>query len=224
MRSAILILFTALLFACRADPSSGEWIPATGNSAELLREDPMNRSFVNPTRDKQGAGETEVIRWGDQQSFQFTVGSQQTTSGQLVKVHRDFPEIWDLYLIMLNTPDLAGAHQTFCAWSITLGVGSAQVTFQFNMNIIPGSGATTEDYGNITTENNQVWTVLELPVRDLQVKAAVLVGAAGPVNQTVQVAAFAAPRVFQPAPPDADAAGKTEWMPPGFNAAPPRYR
>jgi hypothetical protein len=205
---------------------------APGPSGRLKRH-----YFVAPIRDLQGTGEQEIIRWGDQQTFQFSEGGTQNTSGQLVKVHRKFPEDFDLLIFASNTPDPAGTHDVSGTFQITIGVGSAQVQFLFFFHWDPAALVVTEDYTSITvpalnTNYNIVWKRIEFPVKDLQVSATFSVNAVGPVAGLIQVAAFAAPRVFQPSPaqqpPPAseDTSGDqtTEWMPPGFSPEPVHYK
>jgi hypothetical protein len=184
----------------------------------------------------------EEVRWGDQQMLTLVALTDGVTN-QLVKMSRQHPETWTLNLFAKHITgfDVAGHFRLTVNFEVIYGAGSANVDMAFETNpallaaigdggitlILDNTlGAVAEDYLVLKTPYNVAFKTIELPAKDIQVRASVISGTA--VDMSLQIGAFIAPRYYPLAPsqlPTAAPQPTTEehWMGPGWDTDPLRY-
>jgi hypothetical protein len=214
------------------------------------------RPATRRKRSVEGNGPVAEIRWGDQQNFQLVGPSAQSATGQLVNIMVPHPETYTVLLfariLQLNAGTGGLSPVIIVRWIVQTGVGSAQVGFdgtvgapggpliggEFDFIFQTAAVSVTEDYLTLTTPYLVAFKSFDIPSKQLLVTSpSVQLHTANPdASAQVQIAAMAAPRVYQPSachePPEPpDAAGDdttpdtdTTWMPPGFYPEPVHYR
>jgi hypothetical protein len=214
----LVLLFLALvLFGCTENVDvyeEGTWRPLVVPGDEVT---PM----LSPST-------PQFIRWGDQQQLAVKSGVTGNFTSQLVKAALLAPETWTITLSLdVNQPGLPGGFDAICTWSVIIGAGSSTATLTPFINL---NGAVLNDIftpNYILTSNENAWLSFEVVAQEIQIQAQVQTT----FNGVVKIGAFAAPRFNPYASSVPDAVGgdsgdgrHTEYMPPGFNEIPTRYR
>lgn len=147
--------------------------------------------------------EQELIRWGDQQQFVLpAAGTSLTPALQLVKVHRDVPESWTLFLyafVVGTQPVLGPAYNLIVVFSVIIGSGSSQIDLGGQITLNSALvGGTVQDFNTLATARAVGWLSYTVPAKDIQISVKQVANIGGSGN--VLVAAMAAPRYTPPEP------------------------
>lgn len=173
---------------------------------------PHSRHAIQNVPDEQ-----EIIRWGDQQQFVLpAAGTSLTPNQQLVKVHRNVPETWNIVLFAFavgTQPVVGPAYNLIVVFDQFIGTGASQVNMRSQIILNSALGAVTQDYSTLSTPHATGWLRNDFPARDIQVAVSQVVNIGGAGN--VLVAAFAAPR-YTPYVEDVEGEHGHVHMPEGF--------